>query len=169
MATVRQVWEKPSESFDGIGSVFPQSVRFAGTNFPVEGLAFDAAADEACVTKFKALSYGSGNLTLELMWYADTASSGVVRWGASIAAITPDTDTQDVETKAFATETTSDDTHLGTTNQRLHVCTVSISNLDSIAANDLVWLRIRRIGSNAADTMTGDAVLVCAELSYSDT
>lgn len=169
MATVRITWERPSDGFDPIGSAFPQSVRIDGTNFPVEGLAFDASADEACCAKFKAIAYGSGNLTLTLFWYADTATSGVVRWEGAIAAITPDSDSQDVETKAFATATTTDDTHLGTTGQRVHVCTVAISNLDSIAADDMAWLRIRRIGSNGADTMTGDAILICAEISYSDT
>ena len=169
MGTVSTVFERPSDQFDPIGSVFPQSVRFAGTNFPVEGLAFDAGADEACVAKFKAKSYGSGNITAILTWYGDSASSGVVRWGAAIACITPESDTQDVETDSFATENTVDDTHLGTTAQRLHNATITISNLDSIAADDIVFLRIRRVGSNAADTMTGDAILVCVELTYSDT
>lgn len=168
MGTVRILWERPSGSFDPVGTVFPQNVMFAGTNFPVEGLAFDAATDEACVAKFKAVNYGSGNLTLTLYWYSDSATSGVVRWEGAIAAITTDTDTQDVETKAFATATVFDDTHLGTTGQRVHTCAVTISNLDSIAASDIVWLRIRRVGSNAADTMTGDAILIAAEISYSD-
>lgn len=168
MATVSVLFERPSDQFDPIGTVFPQSVRNAGTNFQVEGLAFDAGVDEACVTKFKAKNYGTGNLTLLLHWYADSASSGVVRWGAAIAAITSDTDTQDVETDSFATENTVDDTHLGTTGQRLHTASITISNLDSIAADDIVFLRVRRLGSHANDTMTGDAILVAAELQYSD-
>lgn len=169
MATVRHFWERPSDQFDGVGSAFPQSVRFAGTNFPVEGLAFDAAADEACVAKFIAANYGSGNLTVNLTWYAANATSGVVRWGAAIAAITPETDTQDVEADTFATENTVDDTQLGTTSKRIQTATITVSNLDSLAANDLVFLRIRRVGSNGADTMANDAVLVAVELTYSDT
>lgn len=152
-----------------LASTFPAFSKVNGTNFPVTGLAYDAAADEAAFWKLGAILYGSGNLTLDLEWYADTASSGVVRWGAAIAAITPDTDSQDIETKAFATENTVDDTHLGTTGQRLHRASITISNLDSLAAGDVVWLRIRRVGSNGADTMTGDAILVKATLSYSDT
>jgi hypothetical protein len=169
MATVSVLFERPSDQFDPIGTVFPQSVRFPGTNFPVEGLAFDAAADEACVAKFKAKSYGSGNITAILTWYADSASSNAVVWGAAIAAYTPETDTQDIETDAFATENTVTDTHLGTTAQRLMNASITISNLDSIAADDIVFLRIRRVGSNGADTMTGDAILVAVELQYSDT
>ena len=141
----------------------------AGTNFPVVALAFDAATAESVYTALRAASYGSGNLTLVLQWYADTASSGDVVWGAQIAAITPDTDSQDVETKAFATAATVTDSHLGTTGQRLHQCSITISSLDSLAADDCVALRIYRDAADVADTMTGDALLVMAELSYSDT
>lgn len=169
MATVRLQFSNPSDLFLPIGTVFPQSARIAGTNFPVEGLAFDAAADEACVAKFRADGYGSGNLTLEIDWYADSASSGDVVWDAAICVITPDTDSQDVETDSFATASSVTDSHLGTTGQRVHRASITISNLDSIAAGDLVHLRIRRVGSNGSDTMTGDAILVFAELTYSDT
>ena len=167
MATVYRELHPESAQFQT--STFPQLVKVAGTNFPVSSLAYDAAADEAAFWKLRALNYGSGNLTLDIDWYADTASTNVVRWGAAIAAITPETDTQDVETKSFATENTVDDTHLGTTGQRVHRATITISNLDSIAAGDDVWVRIRRIGSNGSDTMTGDAMLLMATLSYSDT
>lgn len=167
MGTVRHLLFPEEAAF--ATSSFPAYTRTAGTNFPVTGLAFDAAADEGAYFKRRLVSYGSGNLTLSLTWYADTATSGVVRWEAAIACITPDTDTQDVETKSFAAATTVDDTHLGTTGQRLHVCSITISNLDSAAAGDVVWLRLSRIGSNGADTLTGDAIWVEAELSYSDT
>lgn len=158
-----------------IGSaLFPTSnpgapVLTQGTNFPVDGIAFDATTQETCFWKFKARSYGSGNLTLTLVWYADTASANGIVFGGAIAVITPDTDTQDVETKAFATETTNSDTHLGTTGQRLHTMTITLSNLDSLAANDEVWLRLRRVPADGSDTMTGDAIVVDAEISYSDT
>jgi len=145
--------------------------KFAGTNFPVSVLAYDPNTDESAYWKFVATGYGSGNLTLTLYWYADNASTGTCVWGAQIAAITADTDTQDVETKAFASANTFQDTHLGTVNQRLHVCQITISNLDNLAANDVVWLRIYRDadGTAAADSMNNDALLVMAVISYSDT
>lgn len=152
-----------------LGSTFAQYDKFNGTNFPVSGLRYDAAADEAAFWKIDSFGYGSGNLTLDIDWQAENATSGVVRWEGAIAAITPDTDSQDVTTKAFATATTFDDTHLGTTGKRVMTAQITLSNLDSIAASDLVWIRIRRIGSNAADTMANDAWLLQARLTYSDT
>lgn len=150
-----------------LASAFPQYVKNNGTNFPVSGLAFDAATDEAAFWKFLAVDYTSGNLTLDLFWYADTATSGNIVWDAQIAAITPETDTQDVETKTFAAISSVTDSHLGTTGQRLHKATITLSNLDSLAADDVVWLRVNRDANNASDTMAGDAILTLVQLSYS--
>ena len=145
---------------------FPQYTKFNGPALPITGLAYDAATDEAAFWKIRAIGYTSGDLTVDIDWYADTASTNAVVWGVAIAVITPETDTQDVETKTLATENTVTDTHLGTTGQRLHRAVVTVSNLDSLAANDFVMVRIRRLGSNGSDTMAGDAILVMATLSY---
>lgn len=165
MATVYQEFDPAAAHL--LSTAFPALVR-NGTNFPVTALAYDAATDEAAFWGFRATNYGSGNLTVEIDWYADTASSGAVVWGAQIAAITPDTDSQDVETKALATAVTVTDTHLGTVGQRLHRCTIALSNLDSIANADDVWLRLYRDADAAGDTLVGDAFLVKVTVSYSD-
>ena len=166
MATVTQQLDPTAATF--LTSAFPQLVR-NGTNFPATGLAYDAATDEAAFWLVRAISYGSGNVTVTIDWYADTATSGDVVWEVQLAAITPDTDTQDVETKSLATANTVTDTHLGTTGQRLHRATVTVSNLDSLAANDDVWVRVARDANNASDTLTGDAIIVLAAMAYSDT
>jgi len=153
---------------------FPQYLSTKGTNFPVSGLAFapnSANPDEAAFWKFKALNYGTGNLTLDLDWYAATATTGTLVWEAQLACVTPDTDNINVETKAFATLNFVQDTHLGTTGKRPHRCTITLTNLDSLAVNDEVWIRIARDANstNATDNMAGDAILTLAVLSYSDT
>jgi hypothetical protein len=167
MATVKMEFLPEEALF--LAANFPAYKRNLGTAFPVGALGYDAAADETAYWHFQALNYGSGNLTLTIYWYADTASTGDVIWDAGIAAITADTDTQDIETKAFATINSVTDTHLGTTGQRLHQCAITISNLDSVAANDFVALKINRDANNASDTLAGDAFLVAAVLSFSDT
>lgn len=169
MATVRLPPFMPNSAEFG-ASGFPAYDRVQGTNFPVSRLLYDAAATESAYWRFQPIAYGSGNLTCDIIWYSGaTATTGVVRWEAALAAITPETDTQDVQTKAFATALTVDDTHLGTTAKRLHTATITISNLDSIATGDEAYLRISRIGGNAADTLVGDAALTEVRLSYSDT
>lgn len=167
MATVYQQLMPEEASF--LASAFPQFIKNNGTNYPVTGLAFDAASDEAAFWKFRATNYGSGNLTVDIEWYADTASSGDVIFDVQIAAITPNTDTQDIETDGLATVQSVTDTHLGTTGQRLHRATVTVTNLDSLAADDLVTLRLNRDANNASDTMTGDCIVTNVTVSYSDT
>lgn len=166
MATVFQQFEPGSAQF--LSTAFPALVK-NGTNFPAVGLAFDAAADEAAFWHFQAINYGSGNLTVRVEWYADTATSGDVIFGVQLAAITPNTDTQDVETKSLATANTATDTHLGTTGQRLHTVDVTVSNLDSLANNDAVWLRLYRDADAGGDTLAGDAIVTGVTVSYSDT
>jgi len=168
MATVYVPLYPETASF--LAANFPQFAKINGTNIPVVGLAFDAAAStpEAAFWTFPAINYASGNLTVRILWYADTATTNDVVWGAAIAAITPNTDTQDIETDALATENTATDTHLGTTGQRLHEVSVTVSNLDSIAANDYVVLRLRRLSNDAGDNMAGDAIVVMVVVSYSD-
>lgn len=152
-------------------SNFAQFKSVAGTNFPVESLAFDGGStDESAYFIFRAARYGSGNVTVRVRWYADTASSGNVVFGAALAAITPNTDTTDIETKAFGTAATTQDAHLGTTNQRLHELTITITSLDSVAADDWCALWLYRDASDTTnDTLTGDALVVEVDIEYSDT
>lgn len=165
MATVTQQLDPSAGQF--LSAAFPAFVR-AGASFPVVGLAYDAATNEAASWLIRAVNYGTGGVTVHVDWYADAATAGDVVWQAQLAAITPDADTQDVETKALAILNTVTDTHLGTVGQRLHRAIVTVSNLDSLAADDDVWVRIARDANNAADTMAGDAVLAMATVSYSD-
>lgn len=152
-------------------SLFPTLTKVDGTNTVFFILSYDASTDWAAFWTFRAVRYGSGNITLDLYWYADTATTGNVVWEAQITAITANTDTTDVETDSLATLNSVQDTHLGTTGQRLHQCAITISNLDSIAADDIVTIRIARDanGTNATDDMAGFAFLQLATVSYSDT
>jgi hypothetical protein len=168
MATV--TIELHPEQAQFLSTNFPQYTKINGTNFPVPGLAFDAATDEAAFFNFIATNYGSGNLTVRVYWYADTASTGNVVWEAQISAITVNTDTQDVETDGLATLNFVQDTHLGTTGQRVHSADITLSNLDSIAVGDFCTLRLARDanGTNATDDMAGDAIVLMTTVSYSD-
>ncbi|MGC5009740.1 hypothetical protein ACLQ2R_03140 [Streptosporangium sp. DT93] len=167
MSTVKQLL-LPEESIGAAATFAPVDV-IQGTNFPVPRLLFDAATDEARHWKTTAFNFGSGSWTFDIIWYATNATTGTVRWEIAMAAVTPESDSQDIEAKAYATATTVDDAHLGTTSKRLHKATVVVSNTDSVAADDDVRIRLRRIGSNGADTLANDAAVVEVRVSYSDT
>mgnify|MGYP001572815021 CR=1 FL=1 len=84
---------------------------------------------------------------------------------AAIAAATAG-DAQSVETDGLATATTATTTVNGTA-RGPNETSVTISNLDSIAAGD--WVCIKFYRDADADNMAGDASLVGLALSYSDT
>jgi hypothetical protein len=105
-----------------------------------------------------ARDYSSGNLTVKIRWYADTATSGGVVWGVSIAAITPG-DATNIETDAFATEQLSSTSTASGTAHGPVEATVTVSNLDSLATMDTVVFRVARKTAEAGDDMAGDAQL----------
>jgi hypothetical protein len=169
VATIR-LYLAPEEAAMG-ANAFPQYVRNHGTAFTVSGLAYSDASIEVAFWKFAPFAYGSGSITCDVIWYADTATTATMgaTWEVAIAAITPGVDVQNVETKAFATAQTAS-TDLGSTDaQRLIKTTVTISNLDSVAATDEVWIKVSRLPGDANDDLTGDAIVTSVRLSYSDT
>lgn len=142
----------------------------SGSNFAIPVIRFPADSDRNRNFDLGLIrGYGGGDLTVTLLFYADSASSGVARWRVRLAAITPDSDTQDIETKAFAAYTAVDKTHPGTTGQRELSVTFTITGaaLDSLANGDHAWLDVQREGTHGNDTMTGDALLVGGDVTYS--
>lgn len=78
-----------------------------------------------------------------------------------MAAITPG-DAQSVETKAFASATTTTTTVTATA-KALTSTAITLSNLDSVANGDTVWIKILRTDTS----MTGDAIIIRGSMSYS--
>ncbi|MFI6886770.1 hypothetical protein [Streptosporangium canum] len=169
MANVLRELLPQASSFPPTG--FAQYIRNQGTAGPVTWLAYDAAATESAFWELGATVYGSGPITVDVVWGAATATSGVVRWEAQLAAITPETDTVSAEAKTFATAAAVDDTHLGTTAKRLMRATLTLSagSLDTMASGDELWVKVSRLGGHANDTLAGDALLHKVLLTWSDT
>lgn len=163
MATVKQ----PLSIGDAIphATLIPELCKIDGTNFPVWGYAFATGSlNEQLSWRWKASSYGSGNVTVIIDWYSRSGTtSGTVTWGGALSVLTPG-DAQSVETDAFATENTQATT-VNATAKGLTTTSLVISNLDSLAADDSVEMRIRRTDN----TMTGDAIILGIEVRYSDT
>ncbi|HKZ83793.1 MAG TPA: hypothetical protein VJ793_09065 [Anaerolineae bacterium] len=162
MATVTK--ELPPESWTPHATSTPELVVIAGTNYPPVGYAFaTGSANETIYARFVANDYGGGNLTVLLDWYSRSGSTtNSVTWGGALSVLTPG-DAQSVETDAFATENTQATTVNGTA-RGLTRTTLTISNLDSLAANDSVEMRIRRTDNS----MAGDAILIGVTVQYSN-
>lgn len=128
--------------------------------------AFDAATDEHLWFAFRMpADYASGPV-LKLLWQTnDTGATESCVWGCRLGAVTPaDADTPNEHASATAQTTTTD---INTTEaNRLIETSITISNADSVAAGDLVFLLIYRDADNASDDLSSDALLIAASLEY---
>lgn len=111
----------------------------------------------------------STGLTFQILLVDDPSNSDpgkVVRLGVTvkkIASTTDDLTATGAGTEAVGTATMNATTGIVTA---LSIA-VTTSNADSIAAGDLIEVRIRRTGSNASDTHKG--VVLVAQVTVSDT
>jgi hypothetical protein len=124
-------------------------------------LDFDAANIEGAV--FRGLLppsvYNGGGLTIDTYWMATSATSGDIKVGTAIER--DNSANHDLDADAFATEQTATVTADATSGKLFKATTTHSSgaNMDSAAAGDPIRLKVRRVASDAADTMTGDAEL----------
>lgn len=127
---------------------------------------FDAAADEHLYWSFRMpADYASGPVA-KLQWMAN-ATTGTCRWGVQLAAVTP----ADVDTPvehAFATTNTAGTATNATEARRLNETSITLTNADSVAAGDLVVVRVYRDadGTSGTDDLAVDAELVAVSIEY---
>lgn len=130
-------------------------------------LDFDAAAaTEAAVwTGVLPSNYSGGGITIYLHWAASTATSGNVIWQSSFEYISDGSN--DIDSDSFATAitwsaaATSGTSGIVTVSNQAHT---NGAEIDSIVTGASFRLKVERLGSNASDTMAGDAELVAVEL-----
>lgn len=143
------------------GETFPEYAQ-SGTNFNVGYHKFAATdnANEAIQVVIGDVQDYASALIVDFFWFADNATTGDALWDVRVAALTSETDTQDVTTDALAAASSVTDTHLGTTSKRLHKASVTVSAVDGLASGDKLVVVCRRNTTAAnADTMANDACL----------
>lgn len=129
---------------------------------------FDAAAEEWASWSLRMPSNYASTPILKIQYKMASATTGDVVWAGSLAAVS-DGDSVDVDAKAFATAQTATVTVPGTAGF-IDEASISLTTAaDSVAANDLVVVRIARQGAAGGDTATGDAEFVGAALIYTTT
>jgi hypothetical protein len=141
----------------------PPATNFAtlDTRNSVAVLDFDAATDESavfvgCISEGAVLTSG---LIVRISWAATSATSGDCVWDVSFEKTTgQDIDSDSFDTIASATTATSG------TSGVVNTTAITITTIDSLAANDCFRLKVTRDADNGNDTMTGDAELVAVEV-----
>lgn len=127
-------------------------------------LLFDPTTEESAYWTFRLPADYSSSPVLKLGWKAN-ATANAVMWGCQIGAITPaDADTPNEH--ALGTTNTATTSVNATEARRLVETSITLTNNDSMAAGDMVNVRIYRVAADGADTCTVDAELCDASLEY---
>lgn len=127
-------------------------------------LLFDATTGESVQWQFRMPTDYVSGLVLKLQYSMASATTGGVAFDASVAAIT-DGDSEDIESAGFASVNTGTATVPATAGY-LDEISITMTNADSLAANDLLMLKIARDPTNGSDTATGDAELAAISIEY---
>lgn len=148
----------------------PELVQANGTNFPLGGYAFDGAGStvEGVFFEVPAPNYGASNpnCTVLVDFYTSATTNATV-WQCAIGATSPG-DAVSMLTKSLATsQAASAVTSNSTANGPLRA-TITITNLDSLTANDRLTLKLFRDPANAGDTNTADAICFGVWFQYPD-
>ena len=127
---------------------------------------FDATTDEHLSWTFVMPGdYASGGDLLILWETNDTGATETCVWGGRLGAVSEgDTDTP-VEHAHAAASTASEDVN-ATEARRLISTALTLANLDSVAAGDLVFILFYRDPDNASDDLTSDANLWGLRFAY---
>lgn len=141
----------------------------AGLETPAVGrvvYTFDTTTEEAIVSPQLVMpsQYTGSGLTAIIHFAMKTATSSNVVWDVRIEAVTPDTDTIDMEaTKSFDSANSGTAAVPGTAGNPSDV-SITLTNNDSVAAGDSFRIAIRRDTDNASDAAAGDAMLYSVEI-----
>lgn len=129
---------------------------------------FDAATDEHLWWTFRMPSDYASAPVAKLLWMTNTASANNVIWVGRLGAVTPadaDTPVEHAEATANSTTTAGNATEA----RRLIETSITLTNADSLAAGDLVFLLIHRDADNGSDTLAADAELINVVIEYTTT
>jgi hypothetical protein len=157
------------------GNAAPGMIRIQGTESNPKKhyivLAFDKDTDEhAWWRRRMPANYASGG-TMKIQAHANATTSTVARIGVRVGAVTPaDTDTPVEHASATAT-TAAWSTNTTEARRLVEVSIDCSSNLDSLAAGDLVFFLIYRDAdaTSGTDDLAVDWELVAADFEYTTT
>lgn len=132
-------------------------------------LLFDASTKESAIWQFRLPDNYASTPAIKLLFSMASATSNKVVLDAEIYAVTSG-DSQDIDSASF--DSSNQDgagvTVPGTAGY-VGVITFSLTNADSMAAGDLIILRVNRLVADGNDTATGDLELLAASVTYTTT
>lgn len=149
----------------------PLGAEFPSSNFPQltlnnrrPVLGFDTTTSETCYWTAVIPQGWTGTVTAIISYAMASAISGGIAFDVAVEAITSGDATDTDATTSFASVNTATDSSVPGTAGYMEQISVTLSNLDSAAAGDLVRFSLARATSNGTDTATGDAYVFAMEI-----
>ena len=149
----------------------PLSAEFPASNYPQLTLSnrrpvlgFDASTSETCYWTTVIPQGWTAPATAVISYAMASATSGGVAFDVAVEALTSGDATDTDATTSFASVNTGTDAGVPGTAGYMEQISVTLSNLDSATAGDLVRFSLARATSNATDTATGDAYVFSIEI-----
>lgn len=128
-------------------------------------LSFDDASDELVYWTFRWPSwYSTHTVDFTMLFSNGTGDTGDASFIVDLWATSPG-DVATILGESYDTSNAVTATHSGITNS-LSEATATLTNLDSVAAGDLVTVRFWRDGNGGSDTLTGDVDVWAASLEF---
>lgn len=149
----------------------PLDAQFPATNYPAlmpsnlrMVLAYDPTTEETAYWERVAPQGITGSWTAVVTYRMASAVSGGVAFSIAVEAISSG-DAVDVDTtSSFDTANTGSDATVPGTAGYEKQFSITLTNMDGIAAADRLRFSVARAVANAADTATGDCYLVGVEI-----
>ena len=149
----------------------PLSAEFPASNYPQLTLSnrrpvlgFDASTSETCYWTTVIPQGWTAPATAVISYAMASATSGGVAFDVAVEALTSG-DAVDTDAAAsFDSVNTGTDAAVPATAGYMEQISVTLTNLDSAAAGDLVRISLARNVAHATDTATGDAYVFSIEI-----
>ena len=149
----------------------PLAGEFPATNFPQltlsnrrPVLAFDATTSETVYWTAVIPQGWTGTVTAVISYAMASATTGGVAFDVAVEALTSGDATDTDATTSFDTVNGGNDSAVPGTAGYMEQLSITLSNLDSAAAGDLVRFSLARDVADAADTATGDCYVFAVEI-----
>lgn len=144
--------------FDANDAIYPSTnpaVADSRNGHPV--IAFDdSAAENVLFSSIFPANYNGGDISVNIDWVAETATTGGVTWGIEFERNAPAG--TDIDADSFAAQQAETSTTSGTSGIITRTTiTLTQAEADAIAALDSYRMRLQRIVGDVGDDMTGDA------------
>lgn len=151
--------------------LLPFAAEFPATNFPQltvsnrrPVLGFDTTTSETAYWTMVAPQGVTGTWTAVISYAMASATSGGVAFDVAVEALTSGDATDTDATTSFDTVNGGNDATVPGTAGYMEQISITLSNMDSVAAADYLRISVARDVADGNDTATGDAYVFAVEI-----